>query len=58
VTGTIKQILYNNKKYDTAILNRVSRTNDEQEHKAGKTKTRRAKFTYVGRQTKFITKLF
>jgi NADPH-dependent 7-cyano-7-deazaguanine reductase QueF-like protein len=47
-TDTIKQIRYNNK-YDTAILNKVSRTNDEHEHKEGKTQTRRAKFTYVGR---------
>jgi hypothetical protein len=32
----LKQILYNNK-YDTAILNKVNRTNDEQKHKKGKT---------------------
>jgi hypothetical protein len=31
---------------------------DEQEHKEVKTQTRLAKLTYVGRQTKFITKLF
>jgi hypothetical protein len=49
---TIKQILYNNK-YGTAILNKVNRTKDVQEHKEGK-----AKFTYVGRQTTFINKLF
>jgi hypothetical protein len=35
-TGTIKEIIYNNK-HDTAILNKVSRINDEQEHKEGKT---------------------
>jgi hypothetical protein len=27
-------------------------------HEEGKTQTRWGKFTYVGRQTKFITKLF
>jgi hypothetical protein len=48
----IKQILYNNK-YCTAILNKVNRTKGVQEHKEGK-----AKFTYVGRQTTFINKLF
>jgi hypothetical protein len=31
---------------------------DEQEHKEGKTQTKWAKFTYVARQTNFITKLF
>jgi len=31
---------------------------DEQEHKEVKTRRRWAKLTYVGRQTKFITKLF
>ena len=54
---TIKQILYNNK-YGTAILNKVNRTKDVQECKKGKTQRRWAKFTYVGRQTKFITNLF
>jgi hypothetical protein len=33
----IKQTLriHNNNKYDTAILNKISRTNDEQEQKEG-----------------------
>jgi len=53
----IQQTIYNNK-YDTAILNKVSRTKDVQEHKEGKTQTTWTKFTYVGRETKFITKLF
>jgi hypothetical protein len=56
-TGTIKQIIYNNKN-DTAILNKGSSTNDERKHKERKAQTRWAKFTYVGRQTKFITNLF
>jgi hypothetical protein len=56
-TGTVKQTLCNNK-YDTALSYKVSQTNDEQEHKGGKTQTRWAKFTYAGRQTKFITNLF
>jgi len=53
----LKQILYNNK-YGTVILNKVNRTKDEQEQKEGKAQTRWAKFTYVGRETKFIIKLF
>jgi hypothetical protein len=48
---TIKQILYNNK-YDVNILDRMKA------HKEAKTKTKWAKFTYIRRQTKFITKLF
>jgi hypothetical protein len=44
----------NNNKYDTTILNKINWTNDEQEHNEG----RWAKFMYVGRQTKCITKLF
>jgi hypothetical protein len=33
---TIKEILYNNK-YDTAVLNKISRTNNEGERKTGRT---------------------
>ena len=51
--ATIKQILYNNK-YNTKILNKITRTNDVQEQKEVITKTKWAKFRYVGRQTKFI----
>jgi hypothetical protein len=50
---TIKQILHNNK-YDVKILNEITRTTDIQtqnEIKGGG-------FTYFGRRTKFITKLF
>jgi hypothetical protein len=37
-TDIIKQTLtIHNNKYDTAILNKVSRTNGEQEHKEGDT---------------------
>jgi hypothetical protein len=53
----MKAILYNNK-YDKAILNKIIRKNDAQEQKGEKTQTKWVKFTYVGRQTKFITKLF
>jgi hypothetical protein len=53
---TIKQILHNTK-YDTAILNIVSRTKNELEYKE-KSQTRWVKFIYVEKQTKFITKLF
>jgi len=53
---------YNNKtyniKYDTRILNKITRTNDVQEQKEKITKTKWAKFRYVGQQTKFITQLF
>ena len=49
---TIKQILYNNK-YDVKILDKITPTNDTQTQGGKKNK-----FTHVGRQTKFITKLF
>jgi len=39
----IKQILHNNK-YNTAILNIVSRTKNEQEYKKEKSQTRWVKF--------------
>jgi hypothetical protein len=54
----IKKILHNNK-YDTAILNKVSReiTKKEQEYEKGKSRTRWVKVIYFGKQTKFITKL-
>jgi hypothetical protein len=42
----------------TKILNKITRKIDEQIENEVKTKTKWAKFTYVGRQTKFITKLF
>lgn len=54
---TIKQILYNNK-YDVKVLGRIKA------HKEAKTKTKTniktkwARFTYVGREAKFITKLY
>ena len=55
---TIKQILHNNK-YDVKILEKITPTSDTQtQERKEKTKTKWAKFTYVGRQTKFITKLF
>jgi len=54
---TVKQILHNNK-YDTAVLNIVSRTKNEQECKQEKSQTRWVKFVYVEKQTKFFTKLF
>ena len=47
--------MYNNK-YDTVILNNLSKTKQiaKQENNINKW----AKFTYVHKQTKFITKLF
>jgi ribosomal protein S4 len=54
----IKKNLHNNK-YDTPILNKVSReiTKKEQEYGKEKSRTRWVKVMYVGKQTKFITKL-
>jgi hypothetical protein len=53
--STIKQILYNNK-HDISILNRFTTTGNKNKHNTSKTK--RAKFTYIGKETTFITKLF
>jgi len=39
------------------ILNRINRTTVAKTRSEVKTKTKWAKFTYVGLQTKFITKL-
>jgi hypothetical protein len=53
--NTIKHIISNNK-YNTTIINKLGK------HKNNKKKcqpgTKWAKFTYIGRETKFITKLF
>ena len=56
-TDTIKRVLCNNK-YDTAILNKVRWTKNEQEQKKKKSQKRCVKFLYISKQTKFITKLF
>jgi len=53
--NTIKQILCNHK-YDISILNKSTTT--ENKVKQNTSKTKWAKFTYVGKETKFITKLF
>jgi hypothetical protein len=52
--NAIKQIFYNNK-YDTAILNNLTPLTNN--IKTDINKTKRAKFTYVGKETKFMTKL-
>ena len=63
---TIKQIMRNNK-YDTQISDKIistinaktkTQTQKETFNIETKSKTRWATFTYVGQQTKFITKLF
>lgn len=54
---TIKQVLYNSK-YDIRILNKITLTNDVQEQQEVKIKTKWTKFTHVGRQNKFITRVF
>jgi hypothetical protein len=53
--NTIKQILYNNK-YDPPLLNNLTPLTNN--IKTDLNKTKWAKFTYVGKETKFITKLF
>jgi hypothetical protein len=52
---TIKQILCNNK-YDISILNKSTTAGNKVKQDTPKTKW--AKFTYVGKETKFIAKLF
>jgi len=55
--NTIKQIIQNNK-YDTSILNEVQRSREKQEKEQNINKTKWASFTYVGKETRYITKLF
>jgi hypothetical protein len=50
---TIKQILYNNK-YVTSLLKKIRKD----QRKKDTLKTKWAKFTYIGKETKFIAKLF
>ena len=52
--NAIKRILCNNK-YDISVLNKSTIT--ENKVKLNTPKTKWAKFTYVGKETKFITKL-
>ena len=51
----LKQILHDNK-YDISILHKVSNTNNK-ERKQDTQRTKWAKFTYVGIEMRFITKL-
>ena len=51
----LKQILHKNE-YDFSILNKFSNT--EIKRKQDIQRTKWAKFTYDGKETKFITKLF
>jgi hypothetical protein len=51
--NTIKHILYNNK-YDPSILDRFTKTKYKEKHNTNKW----AKFTYIGKEAKFITTLF
>jgi hypothetical protein len=50
----IKQILHNNG-YDTSVMTRL---NNKKEPTTKQNKNKWAKFTYIGKETKFITKLF
>jgi len=52
---TIQQILVNNN-YDPSILEEIKNKKHHQKHDIERTKW--AKFTYTGRETKFITKIF
>jgi hypothetical protein len=51
----LKQILHNNK-YDSSILNKVNNTKNKRKQHTQKTIL--AKFTYMGKETRLITKLF
>jgi len=54
-TNIVKQIV-NNNKFDTSILNRINgrKTKREKDNQ----KSRWAKFTYCGKETRMVTKLF
>jgi hypothetical protein len=52
--NTVQQILVNNN-YDVSTLNKFSK---EKKQKRDTQKEKWAKFTYVGKETRFITKLF
>ena len=55
-SSSMKQIVHNNK-YNTSILNKVSKNvKQRQRHEQGNQKW--VKFTYIGRETRYITKLF
>jgi hypothetical protein len=56
--NTIKQIMQNNK-YNPPDIDLIVNKHTEEQEKQGYTNSHRwAKFTYVGRETKYITKLF
>jgi hypothetical protein len=52
---TIKQILYNNK-YDTSLFTKLTPLTNNTKTEPNKNKW--GKFTYVSKETKFVTKLF
>ena len=55
--NTIKQILYNNK-YDISLLHKFTPVeNKTRPDRKNTLKTKWAKFTYIGKETKFITKI-
>jgi hypothetical protein len=57
-TDTIKQIIHNNK-YNTSILNRIcNNKKQKQGYKQENQNQRWVKFTYIGRENGYITKLF
>jgi len=57
-TDIVKQIIHNNK-YDTLLLNRFGKnTKQRQRHEQKNQNQRWVKFTYIRRETRYITKLF
>ena len=56
--STIKQILHSNK-YDTSLIIKFTPVENKIRLERKDTmKTKEAKFTYIGKETKFVTKLF
>ena len=54
--NTTKQMQCNNK-YDLSLLNKFISIEDKKQEEKEKLKNKGAKFTFMGRKTKFITKL-
>ena len=54
---TIKQILHNNL-YEASILDSLNRTKPNQKQDVDRPRQKWVKFTYIGRETRLVTKLF
>jgi hypothetical protein len=53
--NTTEHIVNNNNKYSTTITNKLGKQRNNKKHPPG---TKWAKFIYIGKENKFITKLF